>query len=70
MPELAQLRCCGPGALLELVEGHRPVALMQDGSTGVVPARVDEHVCEIHASSARSMTGTGESAVSHYYQGT
>ena len=58
-PELAQLRCCGPGALLELVKAHRPLALMQHGSAGVVLARVDEHVCEIHPSSARSMTGTG-----------
>ncbi len=57
-PELAQLRCGGPGALLELVKGQRPVALMKHGSAGVVPARVDEHVCEIHPSSARSMTGT------------
>ena len=60
--ELAQLRCCGPGALLEVVEAHRPVALMQGGSTGVFLARVDEHVCEIHANSARSMTETRRAA--------
>ena len=57
-PERAQLRCGGPGAVLELVNAQRPVALMKRGSAGVVPARVDEHVCEIHPNSARSMTGT------------